>query len=242
MKRIYTIISVSIFMCAAFSAGAQVKNYVSLYGGISNPTGNYASTDYNNNQSGFARKGVAFQVDGAWYIKKNFAIGAQISWQDQGKLDSSRTGKLARGYVSSYSADDATVNGYGRYHSWNALVGPQYSFTYKDFILDLRANAGLIWVTSTPETSIVLLGVPEQKAAFYQRNSHGMVFGYGGTAGLRYKLSDTWAFGIRAAYVASPGITVKNDGRNATEEAIGRLETKIPISEFQTTLGFTISF
>jgi hypothetical protein len=239
MKRVYTIISISVFICTAFSARAQVKSYISLYGGLSSPTGNYGSADYYNNKAGFARKSAVFQLEGAWYIKKNFGIGVTISWQDQGKLDTSRTGPLSRGYVASYHADQAMVTATGRFHSWNALVGPQYSFTYKDFILDLRADAGLIWVTSTPETSITLTGVPEQTAIFYQRASHGMALGYGGTAGLRYKLSDGFSLGIRAAYVASPGTSVTNDGRTLTE---GRLQTKIPVSELQTTLGFTVSF
>jgi len=239
MKRIHIILFISVLIGTAFSAGAQVKSYISLYGGLSLPTGNYGSTDYSNNQSGFAKKGVTFQVEGAYYIKKNFGIGASISWQDQGKLDEAATTSLAQGYVASYNADQATVTGYDRFHSWNFLIGPQYSFTYSSFILDLRANAGFIDVTSTPETSIVITGVPEQTATFYQRTSHGMVFGYGGTAGLRYKLGEGFSLGIRAAYVASPGTTVTNDGRTQTE---GRLVTKLPISELQTTFGFTISF
>jgi len=239
MKRIYIILSISFLICTSFSAGAQVKSYVSLYGGLSIPNGNYGSQDYSNNQSGFAKKGVVFQVDGAYYVKKNFGIGASISWQDQGKFNEAMATTLASGYVASYSADQATVTASGRFHSWNFLIGPQYAFTYKDFILDLRANAGFIDVTSTPETSIVITGVPEQTATFYQRASHGTVFGYGGTAGLRYKLGEGFSLGLRAAYVASPGTNVKNDGRTLTE---GRLVTKLPISELQTTFGFTISF
>jgi hypothetical protein len=243
MKRIYIIVSISILIFTTFNANAQdavkLKSYVSLYSGFSNPIGNYASTDYSNNQSGFAKKSVAIQVDGAFYIKKNFAIGATISWQDQGKLDTGRTGALARGYVGSYHADNAAVGGYDRFHSWNALVGPQYSFTYKDFILDLRLDAGIIWVTSTPETAITLVGAPEQTAVFYQRSSHGFVFGYGANAGLRYKLGDSWTMGLKAVYVGSPGTNVTNDGRT---ENLGRLVTKLPISEIQTTFGFSLSF
>lgn len=239
MKRVYIIISISVLICTAFSAGAQVKSYISLYGGWSNPLGNYGSTDYNNNQAGFAQRNVTFAVDGAWYIKKNFAIGGIISYQDQGKLNSNLTYSLAQGYVTSYAADQASVTGYDRFHNWNVLFGPQYSFTYNNFILDLRANAGIVDVFSTPETAISLTGVPEQTATFYQRKSSGIEFAYGATAGLRYKVSDTWSFGIRGAYVASPGTNVTNDGRTENK---GRLVTKLPITEFQTTFGFTISF
>jgi hypothetical protein len=243
MKRIYTIIAISILILTAFDAGAQdatrQKNYISLYGGVSKPLGNYASTDYNNNESGFAKRGVTFAIDGAFYLKKNFAIAGIISFQDQGKLLETDTYALAQGYQGSYSADNAKVVGYDRYHNWNILIGPQYSFTYKDFILDLRASAGLVWVTSTPETSITLADVQEQAAAFYQRRSAGKLFGYGGSAGLRYKLGDTWTVGIKASYISSGGTTVSNEGRT---ENLGRLVTKLPISELQTTLGFSFSF
>jgi len=243
MKKVYTIISIFILLFTAFDAGAQdatkQKSYISLYSGWSIPQGNYAGTDYNNNQAGFAKRGVTIAIDGAVYLKKNFAIAGIISFQDQGKLNQSNTDILSQGYVNSYSADNAKVIAYDRYHNWNILIGPQYSFTYKDFILDLRASAGLVWVTSTPETSITLGNVPEQTATFYQRRSAGKLFGYGASGGLRYKLGDTWTVGIKESYVASGGTTVTNEGRT---ENLGRLVTKLPISELQTTLGFSLSF
>ncbi|HZX57930.1 MAG TPA: hypothetical protein VFE54_04370 [Mucilaginibacter sp.] len=238
MKRVFTIVFLSTIIFA-FSAKAQVKSYIALYGGQSTPLGNYASTDYNNNQSGFAKKGITFALDGAWYIHKNFAIGAALSFQDQGKLSSGDVSALAQGYTNSYAADQATTNGYDRFHNWNILVGPQYSFTYKDFILDLRASAGIVVVTSTPETNTILVGVPEQTAIFYQYRSHGTEVAYGGTAGLRYKLGDGFSIGIKGAYIASPGTTVINTVRT---ETLGRQVTKLPINEFQTTIGFNISF
>jgi len=238
MKRVFTIVFLSTIIFA-FSAKAQVKSYIALYGGSSNPLGNYASTDYNNNQSGFAKKGVTFALDGAWYIHKNFAIGATLSFQDQGKLSSNEVSALAQDYTNSYAADEATLYGYDRFHNWNILIGPQYSFTYHNFILDLRASAGIVVVTSTPETNTILYGVPEQTAVFYQFRSHGTEFAYGGNAGLRYKLGDGFSIGIKGAYVASPGTPVTNTPRS---ETLGREVTKLPINEFQTTIGFNISF
>lgn len=243
MKRVYTLVSISILIFTAFDAGAQdatkQKSYISLYSGWSIPQGNYASTDYNNNQAGFAKKGVTIAVDGAFYLKKNFAIAGIISFQDQGKLIQSSTDILSQGYVNSYSADNAKVTASDRYHNWNILIGPQYSFTYKDFLLDLRASAGLVWVTSTPDPSVTLGNVPEQTATFYQFRSHGKLFGYGASAGLRYKLGDSWTVGIKESYISSGGTTVTNSVRT---ENLGRLVTKLPISELQTTLGFSLSF
>jgi opacity protein-like surface antigen len=239
MKRIFTIGFLSVIIFTSFSASAQLKSYVSLYGGFSNPVGAYGSNNYNNNEAGFANRGVTIGVDGAVYIHKNLAIGYIFSFQDQGKLNFNNTYILAQGYTTSYNADETTVNAYDRFHNWNLLVGPQYSFTYKDFILDLRAFGGVVDVTSTPETEIVLTGIEQQTDAFYQRRSHGYSFGYGGSAGLRYKLSDSWSFGIKAAYISADGTNVNIDGQTYQK---GRLVTKIPIREFQTTAGFSLSF
>jgi hypothetical protein len=240
MKRVFTIAFLSTIIFTAFSASAQIKSYIGLYGGLSNPSGNYASTDYNNDQSAYAKRGVTFALDGAVYVYKSLAIGGMISFQDQGKLNANDTYNLAQGYTASYGADQATVSGYDRFHNWNVLIGPQYSVQYHKFILDVRASAGIIKVFSTPETSIQLEGVPEQSGIFYQRKSGGLLFGAGASGGIRYKLGDSWTFGVKVAYVGSGGTSVTNDGM--TEAAPGRLVTKIPITELETTAGFTLSF
>jgi hypothetical protein len=239
MKRVFTIIVLSTIIFTAFSAKAQVKSYIAFYGGVSDPIGSYASTDYSNNQSGFAKKSVTFALDGAFYIKKNFGIGVTVSFQDQGKLTATNAQTLAQGYTDSYQADEADLNAYDRFHNWNALIGPQYSFVYKNFILDLRASAGITVITSTPETNVILIGVPEQAGTFYQYRSHGKAFAYGGSAGLRFKLSDGLSIGLKGAYVGSPGAPVVNSTRT---EILGREVTKIPISELQGTLGLIVNF
>jgi len=239
MKRIFIIVFLHGTIAISFSASAQVKSYVALYGGISNPSGAYGSTDYNNNQSGFAKRGITFAVDGAVYLYKNLGIGYTLSFQDQGKLNYNDTYNLATGYTTSYNADQASIDAYDRFHSINLLIGPQYSFTYHSFILDLRAFGGVVDVSSTPETKITLSGIPEQVAPFYQRRSHGTSFGYGASGGLRYKLGDSWTIGIKGAYISSDGTSVTTEGRVFTE---GRVVTKLPIREFQTTFGFSLSF
>ncbi len=239
MKRVFTIAFLSIIIFTAFSSKAQVKSYIAVYGGVSDPIGSYASTDYNNNQSGFATRGVTFALDGAFYIKKNFGIGATISFQDQGKLNANDAQNLAQSYTDSYHATEADLNAYDRFHNFNVLVGPQYSFTYHNFILDLRASAGITVITSTPETNVVIIGVPEETGTFYQYRSHGKEFAYGGSAGLRYKLSDGLSIGLKGAYVGSPGAPVTSSARS---ETLGRVQTKIPISELQGTLGLIVNF
>lgn len=238
MKKTFTSLSIIFLIFISFSASAQVKSYIGLYGGYSSPQGDFAKSTYDNNQSGFAKRGVTIAVDGAVYFYKNLAVGATISFQDQGKLDYNNVFALASGYTSSFSADGTTVTAVNRYHNWNILLGPQYSFQYGQFILDLRASAGIIKNVSTPDYTVYVTGVPAQSATFYQRNSSGTIFGYAGNMGLRYKLGNSWTFGIKGSYIQSPGFNVSNQGRTLNT---GRLQTKQPVSEFQTTFGFTLN-
>jgi hypothetical protein len=239
MKKIFTSISIIFITLISISASAQVKSYIALYGGLSMPQGDFAKSSYDNNQAGYAKRGVTFGLDGAVYVYKKLAVGATISFQDQGKLTYDDVYAIAAGYTSSFAADNSTVTAVNRYHNWNILVGPQYSFEFSKFIVDVRASAGIIKSISTPEFTTQVSGVPTQTNVFYQRSASATIFGYGGNLGLRYKLSDGFMIGIKGSYIDSQGLKITNDGRTSN---VGRLVTKQPISEFQTTFGFTIAF
>jgi hypothetical protein len=249
MKRVYIFLSTAILAFTANHSLAQTKkstvateptkSYFGIYGGISTPLGDFASTSYDNNKAGFAKKGVVIGLDGAWYFYKNWALGATLSFQDQGQLTTDDARTLSAGYTASFKADESTVSAVGRYHSLNFLVGPQYSFIIHKFTIDLRAAAGLIKVNSTPELTVSLEGAEDQKDTFYQRSANATVAGYSGTLGLKYSLGDSWQVSLRSSYIGSDGPDIKNEGRTSTE---GRYVTKQPITEIQTTLGISLLF
>lgn len=236
MKKTYLLTTLSIFIFCA-GASAQMKSYLGFYGGMSVPRGDFANSTYENNKSGFANRGMTFSVDGGIYVYKNLAIGINMSFQDQGELTASDTYTLAQGYTNSFKADQATVTAVGRYHTFDILVGPQYSFTYHKFILDLRANAGFIKILSTPTITTKMTGVPQQTGEIVQKGGGGILLGYGGNAALRYKFADNWAVVLRGNYIIDKGPTVTTTGRT---ENVGRLVTRVPMNVFQTTIGLTI--
>ncbi|HEY4194469.1 MAG TPA: outer membrane beta-barrel protein [Mucilaginibacter sp.] len=243
IKRTLTILTIALITLTAFRAKAQddthVKSYVGFFGGLSIPQSDFNSTDYYNNKSGFAKKGVTFGLDGAYYFYKNLAIGGTISFHDQGELTTANADSLAAGYTSSYHADNATVTAVDRYHYLSVLIGPQYSFTYHRFIIDLRASAGILKVSSTPSTQVQVVGVPEQTKTFMQQSASGTILGYSGDIGIRYKLSEGVHLVLRGNYVNSPGPSVITVNRTENE---GRLVTKQPINVIQTTFGLDFSF
>jgi hypothetical protein len=240
MKRTFILLTIAIITLITFGAKAQesspIKSYFGFFGGLSIPQGDFKSTDYYNNKSGFAKTGVTFGLDGAYYFHKNWGIGATFAFHDQGELNATDVNNLAAGYTSSYSADQTTVTAVDRIHYLSLLLGPQYSFTYGKFIIDLRASAGFLKVTSTPSTQMELSGVTDQTAIFSQQSASATVFGYGGDVGIRFKLSDNVFLHLRGAYINSQGPAITNDGRTTD---IGRIVTRQPITSVQTTLGLS---
>ena len=208
-------------------------------GGISNPTGDFKKTDYTNNNAGFAKKGTTFGLEGAYYLYKNFGIGVNFSFQDQGELTFNDAETLAAGYNASYVKDNTTVTAVNRYHNLSLMLGPQYSFLYKKFTLDFRAEAGLIKSSSTPNIAVVFDDSNNNTQTITQLSSTAKAFGYGGLVGLRYSFSDKWDVGIRGTYLKSNGIDIKNTGPTVST---GRLVTKLPIEAIQTTASITLRF
>jgi hypothetical protein len=246
MKKTLTLIS--IITLISFYAKAQdsepkeyVKSYIALIGGLSNPMGNFSQKTYDNNQAGFAKRGATFGLEGTVYLYKNLGFGAIISFQDQGELTTPDVQLLADGYNNVLKVNSTLVQGVNRYHNLNFMGGPQYSFTYGKFILDLRVDAGLIKSSSTPELTIYV-SQNNTSQTITQNSSKGSAFAYGGKAGLRWAFADGWDIGVRFNYVKSDGIKISTTGDVAALGNTGRIVTKQPISELQSTFGIGVHF
>jgi hypothetical protein len=247
MKKTLTILSAIITTIISLNAKAQdkdpgepqqyTKSYITLLGGVSTPLGNFASYNYYNNKAGFAKRGVVLGLDGADYLYKNLAFAASLTFQDQGQLSYNDALNLATGFTAQLNKDNTTITTVGRYHSIMLLGGPQYSFTYKKFVLDLRAQAGAIKSTSTPTVSAVFDNLTSIQDGYNQLSSSALVFAYGGSAGLRWSFADGWDIGVKGNYVYSSGLPIINTNNPNTG---GRFVTRQPITVFQTTFGITV--
>jgi opacity protein-like surface antigen len=244
MKKNFTILSAILITLFSLNAKAQdedtqARSYMAIIGGFSKPLGNYASTNYSNNSAGFAQTGTTFGLDFGIYLHKNFGIGITLAYQDQNELTTNDVQNLANGYNASFGKDEASVTSVNRFTNINLMAGPQYAFLFKKFTLELRADAGVIKSISTPSLTIVFDYSPDADQNFYQLNSGAISFAYGGSAGLRYSLSDSWDVGIKFNYIESSGLKIENSGNPGT---IGRFQTNMPINLFQSTLGMTLKF
>jgi hypothetical protein len=239
MKKHFILLSAALLTIVTFSAKAQTKSYIGLFGGASIPTGQFKNSDYGslnneNNKAGYAKTGVTVGLDGAYYFYKNWAIGGLVSFQDQGRLNQKDVANLSAGYTDAFAVDESTTSATKRYQNLNILLGPQYSFVFSKLTIDLRAEAGLIKSFSTPELKILLEDPEDPAQTFYQRSSTSAAFAYGASAGLRYQLTDHLGLNLKGGFIGSEGFKITNENRNINA---GRLVTKQPVSKIQTTLG-----
>ena len=245
MKITLTFFAAAFITLLSFTARAQddepvyAKSYMSIMSGVSFPRGLFASNDYSNYMSGYAHRGSTYALEGAYYFYKNLGIGLNLSYNDNGELNGSDAQNIANGYNTSLIKDQTAVSGVGRYHYVTLMAGPQYSFLYKKFTLDLRAQAGILKSYSTPVITVVFDNSTNSSQTLTQNSSKGSDFAIGGLAGLRYNFADSWDVGVRETYIKCSGIAISNTN-NIGET--GRFVQTQPISALQTTLSITLRF
>jgi hypothetical protein len=246
MRKTLTLLSFILITLVSLNVSAQddiktyTKSYFGVIGGVSNPQSNFGQTTYSNNSAGFAKRGVTFGLNGAYYFYKNFAFAASLTFQDQGELSQNDAQNLANGYNTSYNTDQTDVTTVNRYHNVFLMGGPQYSYAYHKFTVDIQADAGLIKSYSTPATTVVFDNSTNSLLTLNQLTSTARAFAYGGNIGLRYSFADNWSVGIKGNYVNSNGIEIVN--QHHTANAGGRLDNKQPITVFQAIAGITLLF
>jgi hypothetical protein len=239
MKTNLILISLAVASVST-SAIAQDKaqHYISFSVGASAPVGDFSKSDagtFNNwnNSAGFAKTGMLFTIEGAYYFKSRIALAGTLYFSDHGSFNGTDASKLGDSYTDAFAVDYTTVSTTGRYQSLNLLIGPQYSFPVKKITIDVRLLGGVIKSLSTPTMTVEL----EDQSSFTQSSSNAAAFGWQVGGGFRYPLTNKLGFLFKADYFNSSGVTVDNSNRNNTA---GRLVTTQPMSWINGAVGMTL--
>ncbi|PWK70871.1 hypothetical protein LX99_04579 [Mucilaginibacter oryzae] len=252
MKQTLTFFTAGLLMLMAYTVKAQdnndsddetkpkkLRSYVGLSMGVSYALSDFAKADYYNNKAGFANRGVTYQLDGAVYLYRHLGVGFTLSHQDQSNFSYDDDLILSKGYTTDFKADAGTVTADKRYRSYNFLLGPQYTFTWRRLAFDLRASAGAIKSRTSPVLTISVTGVSAQSGSITQESATGYAFAYGGSGAIRFDMGAGWGLSLKGNYVKSDGYNVVTNGRTLN---VGRLVTKQPITEGQIVFGLTKAF
>lgn len=209
------------------------SSYLSITAGLSTPFGDFKKADYSNNKAGFAKKGVMYDFEGGFYFHKNWGLGVMLTYQDQGRLNSTDATTLSDGYRVEDGAYTSTVTASKRYSSFALMAGPQYNFSFGKFIIDARVMAGALKSFSSPKVAVVLENYESiTTSTFTQNSSKSFAWAYGGSASFTYKLSDGVGLVLRENLIDAPtGFKVTSDAHS------GRTVDHQPMSVYQTSLG-----
>lgn len=211
-------------LIGAFSLGklqAQTKPtaFLELVGGINTVSGSFGSNTYSNAQSGFAKAGAVFGLQGAVFLSKHWGVGATLSQADYGV----NTFALADGYREDFDVDEATAVS-KHYTFTNALVGPYYTIGLGKLQLDIR---GLIGVSAAtlPALRVML----EDQSTFTQNKATATALAYQLGIGLRIPVVKRLGVSVRADYFGTQPtfeVSYNNLNTNAGRQ-INRLQPSV---------------
>jgi len=242
-------IIISLFSKVSFAQDASsAKSFIEISGGISNPTGNFASSALTNDiqssyssTDGYAKLGSHFAINGAWYITPHFGVGGTISTSSY----SVNVNALANEIINSFDCDSATASA-RNYNTISILVGPYYALQFGHLTIEARLLGG-ITNTTTPDFIMQAINLaggsdPISISTFVQKSGAANAFGFDGGLALKYALINHLGIVLRADYFYSkPNLSFDNIGR---QNNTGRLVTSYnqPIAGINATLGVAYTF
>jgi len=187
-----------ILLFPAFIASGQTtadkkprKGYLGVYFGPSFPIGNFGDNDFNNDEAGFAARGVQYAVMefGVKFVP-NFGIAASI----RGSSIPMDVQYLADQYALEYGGQftvESSRWGFGGLH-----VGPVFSFPIGKLEIDLRLMTGLMFAVS-PELTVTQNTTGQSDN---QNSEVGTSLALSLGIGLKYHISDRFTILAVAEY------------------------------------------
>jgi len=231
------------FSAAIIKTSAQdadsSKLFIGVHGSYAIPFGAITEhEDYLDLNSGFAKGGGAFMLDGGYFISKNIGIGAVLSMGSYGYNDPDTI--LSKGYVEAFAVGEVTMT-VGHYKTFNFLPALYYTVPMNKLNVDFRLMAGYSGLT-TPEIKVQLEHNAEQP--LIQKASSGGGLGFGAGAGMRYAFSKHVGLALRIDYLHSkPKVAITYTNlNNPTDKFRLMKEYNVGIGSLNTSLGLAFTF
>ncbi|HXA02639.1 MAG TPA: hypothetical protein VNW99_11665, partial [Cytophagaceae bacterium] len=158
------------------------QSYISILGGIANPTGDYSSSDLSRSDQGLAKSGRYNSIDGCFYLKnKKWGLGFDLTSFSNGYNSS----QIDRNFKQNLSQNETVVTKYGKYSGAWLAIGPQYSSKLNQWITwDIRYAWGIMGFTK-----------PSFQYTYHDKNSSSIA--YNSRMGLGISLVRTFSTGLR---------------------------------------------
>jgi hypothetical protein len=210
MKNI--IISIAIIFIA-ISASAQSdkpkpKGFLALNAGLGLPIGNFAGTDFNKNDQGFAILGVNFHLaNGIPLFNSHFGIATKIDFGIN-PVDDVALRLAFRNSINNPSYN-YTAKSLSNYTYSTTLIGLFITLPTKRFSFDYRLQAGIMYAKTPTLNFIASNNTLIVNSTLYETNATAFAFNIG--LGVRYSIVPKLCLLFNIDYLdASPTFTSKS--------------------------------
>ena len=228
MKKIL-LSAIALFICGSSFAQiiGQKRHYLGFNVGAALPTGNFASTDFNNDKAGLAKTGLNVNLEGAGYIIPFVGIAGSLG-----------------AFTNSINADNYnTVTGKATVNKWQngyVMAGPIVTLPIGKFSIDGKVLFGVVG-TKTPNIKI---DYANGSSTLYDEKF--MVnFGYSVGGSIRYNLLSRLALKLNCDYISSNQSVTTNAKYNApgqTESTSPDYTEHIDVRNINIGLGLVLQF
>ena len=221
------------------------QNFASISFGVSNPLGEYGSTD-DLKTSGYARTGGAIKFDVGYFPTSYLGIAGSFSFNNNYGVRDSVLQDLIRYVVDNGTniieiPDDAEIAyGSGFWNNIGLFLGPHFSVRLSQrFYVDLRVLGGLC-ILKPPDQELIISY--DQNEIHTRASNEKVSFGLSTGAGFRFKLNDDLALRLAVDYLQARARFTYAYLFNDLADDIPPLETDFYVRSLDLLVGLAYAF
>jgi hypothetical protein len=222
-----------IFALGVLLSHAQEK-YLSITGGYTVPVGNFAESDLNNSESGYAQKGYNFSFEMSFYFNDFFGVGANLRFSSCNFNSKFFNDKLKERFKNDVDTINLTSS---NYHLQNFLFGPYFKLDIGEYVAIYGKTFIGVMSTYRPNQIIVYRPYGEAMITKETLGKYTGSFAYNFGAGALFKLNSRLGLNVTADYIAgNPTFETYNF------KTLETVKKKQPIAYFNYNAGVLLTF
>lgn len=185
-----TLLFTCLIILSQIASSQTSDGFMGIMMGASIPLGDFASTDYDNEQAGYAATSFNLTMDGAYLVNSYLGFGGAVSFSNNslntGAVKTNLERYVKENYPDAELPEDLTLISYnlGVWNHVNLMVGPFLTIPANRIHFDFRALGGLAFVFP-PESEMYFM-TEDDEFRTYRDNKGKVSFGYMLGGGIRY--------------------------------------------------------
>lgn len=241
MKKIIFILAL---LLTSILANAQ-SNYLNLSMGASIPLGDFKSTE-DASTTGYAGTGFALNVEGKYFFIDYLGVAGTINYAtnstDEDALEASWLEYVKNLYPDYIIPPDANIQfNTSLWNTVSILVGPVLSFPFSRISFELKAQAGVSFITP-PKRELYITYTNNE--IYNNSGGHNTAFGYTLGAAFVFQANENYGLRIAADYFGSKA---KLDLESSVDDGMGGSEIvtevwEVPVTAINATVGIVYFF